>query len=69
MNKSEAKLMESNYFDGINLIHNHNTIFKSTISAGYYLNYNYLTGEFENFNYGTDTNILVQNSFFLVEDL
>ena len=69
MNKSEAKLMESNYFDGINLIHNHNTIFKSTISAGYYLNYNYLIGEFENFNYGTDTNILVQNSFFLVEDL
>lgn len=69
MNKSEAKLMVHNNFDGINLAHSYNTSFKSTIYLGYYLNYNFLTGEFENVNYGTNTNILAQNSFFLVEDL
>lgn len=70
MNKSEVKLMAASNvgfsFDNIKLTHVHNTFFSRAI---YYFNYNFLTGELENVNYGADNNILAQNSFFLAKDL
>lgn len=70
MNKSEAKLIMNKGFpfqyDNIKLTHTNNSFF-NIISN--YVNCNFLTGEAENYNYGVDTNILVQNSFFLLEDL
>lgn len=70
MNKSEANLIARNNFnfnfDNIKLTHVHNTFFSRAI---YYPNYNFLTGELESVNYGADNDMLVQNSFFLVEDL
>lgn len=70
MNKSEAKLMATYNigfsFDNIKLTHSKNNFFKR---ASYCVNYNFLTGEFENYNYGADNDILAQNSFFLAEHL
>lgn len=70
MNKSEVKLMAAYNvgfsFDNIKLTHVHNTFFSKAI---YCSNFNFLTGELENVNYGADNDILAQNSFFLVEDL
>lgn len=70
MNKSEANLIMNKglyiCYDNINLIHHHNTFFTH---YQHNINYNFLTGESEYFNYGVDTNILIQNSFFGLEDL
>ena len=70
MNKSEAKLMMNKGFytcyDNIKLAHPYNTFFAH---YPYNINYNFLTGEVEYSDYGVDTNILIQNTFFFLGDL